>query len=284
MANHHFGKFADVWKHLVLDEVLVSLKPARYAETHAGSAAYPMVADPERRYGVTGFLDRLPESSPLRATAFFKVADRFVNGRPAQYPGSALQAMTLLGDACEYLLCDLDPVSASDLRSWAAQLKLSRCEVAQRNGNAAVRQWLNRPERTVVHIDPFDPFRREDGGPSAIEMAAQVAEAGHTLVYWYGFDHPGERAWPVKELRSRTRAPLWCGDFMITTREGAAENGDLGAATSPGTGNGIVLANVPVDLLQRCEELAHALAEHYEGRPLPSGEPGRLDLRVELAR
>lgn len=39
MANRHFGKFADAWKHLVLGEVLVATSPARYAETHAGSAA-----------------------------------------------------------------------------------------------------------------------------------------------------------------------------------------------------------------------------------------------------
>ena len=45
MANHHFGKFADTWKHLVVNEVLADLRPTRYAETHAGSASYPMIVD-----------------------------------------------------------------------------------------------------------------------------------------------------------------------------------------------------------------------------------------------
>ena len=42
----------------MLDEVLFAAKPARYAETHAGSAAYPMSYDAERQYGILGFLSR----------------------------------------------------------------------------------------------------------------------------------------------------------------------------------------------------------------------------------
>ncbi len=45
MTNRHFGGFADLWKHLVLTEVLAAVKPQRYAETHAGSAAYPLLDD-----------------------------------------------------------------------------------------------------------------------------------------------------------------------------------------------------------------------------------------------
>ena len=50
MANQHFGKFADVWKHLLLVEVLAREQPARYAETHAGSGAYRWIDDAERRF------------------------------------------------------------------------------------------------------------------------------------------------------------------------------------------------------------------------------------------
>jgi 23S rRNA A2030 N6-methylase RlmJ len=144
MANRHFGKFADVWKHLVVDEVLENTKPARYAETHAGSGAYAMVHDAERRYGVLGFLEDLSSSKALSTAAFSHVTSAFVKGQPSLYPGSALQAMTLLGDQCAYLLCDMDPVSVDDLRAWSHRLNLSHCEVAQRDGMAAVREWLGR--------------------------------------------------------------------------------------------------------------------------------------------
>lgn len=281
MANRHFGKFADVWKHLVLGEVLVETSPARYAETHAGSAAYPMVHDAERRFGVLALLEGLPSSSTLGGAAYPGVAGAFLDGAPSTYPGSALQAMTVLGDDCEYLLCDVDPVSADDLRGWAGRLGLSRCEVAERDGMAAVRDWLSGPEVTVVHIDPFDPFEREEGGTSAVELAARVADAGHTLVYWYGVDNPGERAWAVDEIRSMTTAPLWCGDFLVTSQVSAlGTDGNLGDGTTPGTGCGVVLANASAALVARCEELAHALLDHYDGRELPDGQPGGLDLAV----
>jgi 23S rRNA (adenine2030-N6)-methyltransferase len=282
MANHHFGKLADVWKHLVLDEVLAETKPARYAETHAGSAAYPMVHDAERRFGVLGFLAGLAPGSTLAGAAFPRVVSEFVNGEPSTYPGSALQAMTWLGDGCSYLLCDLDPVSVEDLRTWAARLSLTRCEVAARDGMRAVEgAWLEDPAPTVVHIDPFDPFERTDGGPSAVELAAQVAAAGHTLVYWYGVSHPGERAWALDAIQKLTSAPVWCGDLMVTRRDGETRSdGDLGEATTPGTGCGVVLANVTPALAQRCEALAKALVDEFDGRELPTGEAGALDLVV----
>jgi 23S rRNA (adenine2030-N6)-methyltransferase len=56
MANRHFGKLADVWKHLVLAEVLTVDRPDRLCDTHAGHAQYSMTSDAERRYGVLGFM------------------------------------------------------------------------------------------------------------------------------------------------------------------------------------------------------------------------------------
>jgi 23S rRNA (adenine2030-N6)-methyltransferase len=281
MANHHFGKLADVWKHLVLDEVLHDMRPSRYAETHAGSATYPMVDDAERRYGITGFLTGLTAPA-LTTAAYSTLVAGFATAEPAMYPGSAMQAMTLLGDDCSYLLCDSDPVSAVDLRSNADRLALTSCDIVERDGMTAVREWLGHAgPPAVVHIDPFHPHARATGGPSAIEFAAEVAEAGHALVYWYGVDNCAERAWASTDIGSGTSAPLWWGDLMVRAMIGSGplpEDGDLGVATTPGTGCGVVLANVSASLMARCEALGQALAAHYDGRQLPDGEPGRLDL------
>lgn len=282
MANHHFGKFADVWKHLVVNEVLADAKPKRYAETHAGSAAYTMVSDAERRYGVLGFLE-WSRSQRLAAAPFTQIVSEYASHRPALYPGSALQAMTLLGGDTAYLLCDLDPASAQDLRSWAARLALARCEVAERDGMAAVREWLPETSSMVVHIDPFDPFAHQPSEPSAVELAAEVADAGHTLVYWYGYSVPSERAWAAQEIRSGTDAPLWSGDLLITEADGSVRNdGNLGKATTAGTGSGVVLANVSQEIIGRCTNLATELARVYDGRRLPDGTQGRLDLALAV--
>lgn len=57
MANRHFGKVADVWKHLPLVEILAVDQPNQYGETHAGSAGYRLVDDSERQL----WCDALPE-------------------------------------------------------------------------------------------------------------------------------------------------------------------------------------------------------------------------------
>jgi hypothetical protein len=214
MANRHFGKLSDVWKHAA-------------------------------------------------------VAASWLNGHGV-YPGSALLAMTVLGDASSYLLCDLDPGSAADLRRWAHELSLRGCQVAQADGMAAVAAWLDGDAGTpgLVHIDPFDPDARSPAGYSASELAARVADSGTRLVYWYGYDQPSEQA----RMAVQTHAPLWCGDVMVTGTSSTA--GDLGRATTPGTGFGVILANVQADTVGACMAVGNALADAYSGAPLPDRSEG----------
>lgn len=275
MANPHFGKLSDVWKHAALAEVLQREPPRRYAETHAGSGAYPVVHDPERQFGILRFLGVAAGSEVLARSRYRAVAASWVDGR-GLYPGSALLAMTVLGDASSYLLCDLDPGSAADLRGWARELSLHSCEVAQADGMAAVAAWLDREAGTsaLVHIDPFDPDARGAGGYSALELAVRVADSGTRLVYWYGYDQPGEQAWAYTRLTAQTRAPLWCGDVMVTGTGSTA--GDLGRATTPGTGFGVILANVQAGTVSACTAVGDALADAYAGALLPGGGRGGL--------
>lgn len=102
--NRHCANPGDVFVLLVLCEVLGRVRPVRYAETHAGSPTYPL-------------------------------APRL--GRP----GSAAQAMHLLGDECDYLLCDVDPESARELREQAESMALTRCLVTEEDGMVRVARW-----------------------------------------------------------------------------------------------------------------------------------------------
>jgi 23S rRNA A2030 N6-methylase RlmJ len=275
MANMHFGKLSDVWKHAALAEVLDRQPPQRYAETHAGSGAYPIVHDTERQFGILRFLDVAPRSEVLARSRYRAVAASWLNGH-GLYPGSALLAMTVLGDASSYLLCDLDPGSAADLRYQANELGIHDCEVAQSDGMAAVAAWLDRlaGQAGLVHIDPFDPDARGPAGYSAVEVAALVADSGTPLVYWYGYDEPRERAWAWARLEAQTRGPLWCGDVMVGGTFSAP--GDLGRATTPGTGFGVILANVEPSTVSACNAVGDALADAYAGVTLPDGSPGDL--------
>ena len=122
MANPHFGEIGDVWKHLVVGDVLDRVRPARYWETHAGSGTYALDRSWEREYGVFTLLREAPRAPAINASRFLGLVRTLPprdDGVP-RYPASARLAMEVLGDGATYLLCDLDPGSVADLtrKGW----------------------------------------------------------------------------------------------------------------------------------------------------------------------
>ena len=141
MANRHYAKIADVWKHLPLVELLAMEHPTRYLESHAGSALYPLSAVPERDYGVRWFLDHA-DASPATAVSVYR---RLLTGLPAsggypvQYPGSAMLAMLLIGPGADYVFCDIDPESVANLREGAERAGLlGQTRIVHGDGRAAI--------------------------------------------------------------------------------------------------------------------------------------------------
>lgn len=301
VANRHFGKLADVWKHLALCEVLAHERPSVYAETHAGSAAYALIDDAERRYGVQRFRSVSAHDPVLADSHYAGHLDRVLGGgdhRAAGHgalrdvrlvPGSPLLAMLELTASARYVLCDTDPRSTDDLRSWAARMGLAdRVVAVTGDGMAAVAEQVldsvGSPSAasTIVHVDPYDPAAREPGSVSALEVTARLIDAGAGVVYWYGFDAPAARGWALQALHEATGAALWCGDMLVTSADGTVrDDGDLGRATAPGTGFGIVLASVTPAARDRCRALGDALARAYDGAPLPDGRAAILDFRSD---
>jgi 23S rRNA A2030 N6-methylase RlmJ len=282
MANRHFGKLADVWKHLPLAEILAAERPEHYCETHAGSATYAMADDPERRFGAQRFVDvaetylALSNSRYLRWLRDFEDSD----GSLHTYPGSALIAMLERGNHTSYLFCDLDPESVASLESAAQRVGVTNARCVAADGMAAVHDHVRQLSgKALVHIDPFDPTATGPSGLSALGLAAQLITDGMGLMYWYGYDKPNERAWALDALSQQVTdaTDIWCGDVMVTTSGEEPEDGHLGKATTPGTGFGIVCANLAVSTIDACERLGHDVSRAYAQVTLPSGAPGGVD-------
>jgi 23S rRNA A2030 N6-methylase RlmJ len=275
MANKNFGNIGDVWKHVVLAEVLEREPPAWYAETHAGSGAYAVVRSGGREYGFLRFLEVAPRFPVLARSRYRAIAASYVESDRGLYPGSALLAMTMLGDASSYLLCDLDPGSVADLRRWSCELGLRNCEVAETDGMAAVAARLDgEPRRpALVHIDPFDRHARAPGGYSALELAARVADSGAGLVYWYGYEEHGAQGRAHGQLAALTGAPLWCGEVTVTGANDSLSDLDHSATLHT---FGIILANVQEGTAAACAALGNALSHAYADAVLPDGAPGDL--------
>jgi Ribosomal RNA large subunit methyltransferase D, RlmJ len=288
MANRHFAKLADVWKHLPLAEVLAIDRPRHYWESHAGSAVYGMADDPERQFGALR-LGAVAADQPDLAACRYLAGLRALNDGPdgplTRYPGSAWLAMHELGRGADYLLCDTDPASADDLRAAAASLGVAdRVEVLAADGRDALAAALDAasdPGAVLAHVDPYDPRSPGTAGLSALDLARRLIDAGAGLVYWYGYDAPGGRGWALDELADGTAGrPLWGGDVLVTSAAppGVDDGGDLGDATTPGTGFGVVCANVSPAATDACRRLGEALVAAWDGAPLPDGRPGRLEL------
>ena len=286
MANRHFGKLADVWKHLPLVEILAIDSPLNYWESHAGSGAYAVADDAERRYGALRFFDVAKSVPALAASRYlFQLGALNPSSVLTLYPGSALLAMRELGARGTYVLCDVDPTSARDLTTWATR-ENRVAQVVASDGNETLYDKATTVDDlsdVFVHVDPYDPWLAGTTGVCAIDLAATVASRGGRLMYWYGYSDPDDRAWAFDVLAERARGShLWCGDIMVTSSgcPSVRSDGDLGAATTPGTGFGIVTASVSSRAVAACESLGEALRLAYEDATLPEGGSGRLDFTV----
>lgn len=270
--NHHFGELGDVWKHLPLAEVLRVRPPRHYWETHAGSASYPLSESESRSHGCLRFLAEAPNDPDLGDCAYLAA----LRSSPGVYPGSATLAMRELGTGASYVLCDVDPESASTLRDAFTGFD---ARVVEDDGVAAIAQRLMGagvdPADVVVHIDPFEPHERAAADTlTPVELAGQTAAAGYRLFYWYGYDDPGRRGWAREEIADLAPGvDLWCGDALMPA-----------SLVYPGRsgvwGCGVVLGNFVPDEVSRCERLGRALERITANDIIDGNEPPRLTFSV----
>ena len=274
MANPHFAKLGDVWKHLPLVEALRREPPAAYCETHAGAAWYPLTPSPERRYGIYAFLERAPGVPALASSRYLHRLRRLPTdaGAPQRYPGSATLAMMELGRGAEYVLADTDAASVDDLRGAAAALGLAdRARCVEGDGMPSVQAFCEAhasPASVLVHVDPFDPHGvSRAGGVSAIELAARLAERSVRVAYWYGLDHEDHSGWAWRELGGA--APGWSGELAFPARFVYAGRDGM-------WGCGVVLLNLAGATCEAIAAQGRALAGALRGLPEPGEPPVRF--------
>ncbi|MCX6992805.1 MAG: 23S rRNA (adenine(2030)-N(6))-methyltransferase RlmJ [Kiritimatiellaeota bacterium] len=270
--NRHFAKLGDVWKHLLLAEVLRLNPPLRYWETHAGSATYPLNENSPRLHGALRFLSHAHTESQLARCAYLQV----LRTMPGTYPGSSLLAIRVLGKNASYVFCDIDPDSSRSLREVATDLDV---RVIAQDGVSTIAREAEfatfDPSGVLVHIDPFEPHERmAPDSMTPVELAASLARKGFRIFYWYGYDEVAKRGWARSEISSLAPGvDLWCGDVLIPAPFVYPERSGV-------WGCGVVLANMTPEEVAACSILGHALERVSADDMLKENDPPRLTFGV----
>lgn len=291
MANQHYGKIGDVWKHLPLAHTVKSLAPKLYMETHAGNATYELTHSPERDFGVYRFLAGADKSKPASQSAYLDIVRHFASQSQPLYPGSPAIALRTLGAEARYLFCDTDARSLSNIRDFArfADVPETHVECASADGVPAVleRAWqLSEAQlaECFVMVDPCggdlpfadNPARTQ--APAPIDAFCQLADVGVPAMFWYGLDGVDHRSQCWDRIRKSidqflpdpSLADLWTGEIYL----GIFESKDYRGVGMRGCG--VLLANVPPSVVMGCEMLGEAMADIYRGAKLPDGGDGSI--------
>ena len=140
MTYTHFGKQADVLKHLLLCELLRIEKPQVYVETNAACAQYALERTPEQEYGIYHFLKRaeaaekecIPERTEyyhpqeaLRRSFYYQQESEAMQAN--RYIGSPGLAMNILGDTARYIFFDIESDPLENVSQYAGTKDLKEC-------------------------------------------------------------------------------------------------------------------------------------------------------------
>ena len=202
MTYTHFGKQADVLKHLLLCELLRIEKPQVYVETNAACAQYALEKTPEQEYGIYHFLKKagaagkecIPERAEyhhpkgaLRRSAYYQQESEAMQAN--RYIGSPGLAMNILGDTARYIFFDIESEPLENVSQYASTKELKECiNLFNRDSIEGTLELLSSlPASSFLHIDPYEIDKPGRNGRTYLDVFIEAAKAGMRCFLWYGY-------------------------------------------------------------------------------------------------
>lgn len=224
----HAGNFADVFKHVLLRELVRALqrkpKPFLFLDTHAGRGRYDLAhADtgarapewPEglgRLWSAPGLLP--PLADYVAAVRAFNRACGIGGDELRFYPGSPLQALELMRPEDRCAFCEVQSEEADVLERACAGARKVR--VHRSDGFTAPRAMLPPLERrALVLIDP--PFEATDEMQRTASAVAEGLRRSPAAVFaiWYPLSARAATAPLFRPLRENRLAPTWVAELRV---------------------------------------------------------------------
>ncbi|RGN59678.1 hypothetical protein DXA67_11530 [Bacteroides fragilis] len=202
MTYTHFGKQADVLKHLLLCELLRIEKPQVYVETNAACAQYALERTPEQEYGIYHFLKKagaaekecIPERTEyyhpqeaLRRSFYYQQESEAMQAN--RYIGSPGLAMNILGDTARYIFFDIESEPLENVSQYAGTKELKECiNLFNRDSIEGTLELLSSlPASSFLHIDPYEIDKPGRNGRTYLDVFIEAAKAGMRCFLWYGY-------------------------------------------------------------------------------------------------
>lgn len=189
--SYHAGNFADVFKHIVLVQLLRALarkdKAFAYLETHAGAGRYDLQSPEAQKSGESlDGVGRVWQGVAGADIEGYLSAVRVLNPDATlrYYPGSPRIARSLLRPPDRMRLAEQLPEAYTALKAEFDRDK--QVEVVCGDGYALLRAWLPPPERRgLLLLDPaYDDNGEWDRLQAALQLVAERWQQG-TCAIWY---------------------------------------------------------------------------------------------------
>jgi 23S rRNA (adenine2030-N6)-methyltransferase len=246
---YHAGNHADVFKHLVLCELLSRLtrkaKPLSYIDTHAGAGVYALDSGPgaKQREFATGIQHLWSAPAlPVSAQRYVDLVRRLnPDGVLRRYPGSPWFADQLTRPQDSLWLCELHPTDHAELER-AAQAFRGNVHVVHGDGYAELKRLLPPPSRrALVMLDPAYELASDYAAVVTALAAALARFATGVYAVWYPLINDRQVDKLARQL-ARLGAPRWL-HLRVTVR-------DRPQATHGLFGSGLYVINPPYTLAE----------------------------------
>jgi 23S rRNA (adenine2030-N6)-methyltransferase len=223
----HAGNFADVFKHVLLAQLLHALrrkdKPFRVLDTHAGAGRYDLESAPARKNreyadGI-GRLWNQTALGPELSEYLDRVRALNPGGGLRWYPGSPRIARALLRPGDRLVLTELHPGDHPVLKAEFARDR--QVAVHHIDGYAALEAFLPPPERRgLVFLDPAFELRDEFDRLIEAVRAIHRRWASGIVAIWYPILDRAPSLRFQRQLRELEIPAILCAELGLYPYDG----------------------------------------------------------------
>ena len=265
MPYTHFGKQADVWKHLSLCKVMINELPSIYIDTNSACSDYCLSNTPEQQYGIYHFIDKASDYKDLFKSSYFELERSAM--KQNKYLGSPGLAMRILGTITDkFFFFDIEPESLNTIAEFAVQNHIAdKTETINRDSVIGVMDMLPvLPKSTLIHIDPYCIDQPNENGYDYLDLFAKATELGIKCFLWYGFNALNEKKsinkFITDKLKNSASANLSCVELIMETIQKDT------IPCNPGIlGSGLLTSNLSAQSLSTILNYSELLIDLYKG-------------------